>query len=211
MGEDWQNIIAECVSTMGRLVVRDASHHTCREDNPLSRFGLITVDGGELARRVPGLWELYKGPFADMMRLSVANPDELSVYNSPDHGLELVSQELEEAGIDGYKPRMEAHVDQRFTAVLVVSAPSISTEGRLVISDDPRAKTAEEIGKTATYIPHQSGTVFCFTAGRELPHYTESITLAGSARIVCALNYPHVDESPEAAQELLQHIQKGAN
>ncbi len=126
------------------MVRRGDGHFTNREANPDSKFELITVPGEKLAQAVPGVWNLYGGPFKSMMRSALPTDAEgLKVYDDPSHALECVSQEPAEEATSLTERRLEAHVDMRYTAVFVAQEPASSTEGRLVIANDPTARNVE--------------------------------------------------------------------
>lgn len=205
IGADWQEKALGAVAQLGELVVRDAQHWTCREADPNARFGLITLNGDQFAQAVPGLWELYKGPFQKLMAQSLESTSEgLRSYDTPLDALECVTQIPPKEG-EVFSRVMEAHVDQRRTAILVIKAPAKDDEGRLVIAHNNRAKTVSEIKADATYISHIAGTLVCFANGDIYPHCTEPLKTLGTQRTVISLNYPKLSETPEQAQEILKH------
>lgn len=205
VGEDWQDQIAQKIADEGVFIPRTADHATVREADPIVEFGLTTLEGGALAEAAPGLWELYRTTFKQMMQIALPpGMEPLRAYEDPSHALEAVSQQPAE-GNQMLQHRMEAHVDQRYTAVLVVKRPKHDDEGRLVIANNPDSLNVEEIEKDATRIVHESATLVCFSRGRVFPHFTEEIYDPESARITVGMNYPTESETPEAAQELLDH------
>ncbi len=211
IGPDWQEQMCTAIETQGKPVERGFKHWTIREADPNGKIELITFDGSEMADLIPGLWELYQGTFKQMME-SVLPPNvpRLKIYDDRNRGLECVSQKP--ATIDEkYPRRMEAHVDQRYTAVLSLAAPNSEKEGRLVIGNNPDAKNVEEIAADAVYIVHKPGTVVCFSRGSQYPHYTEEITDPDSRRIIVSLNYPTEHETEDEARELTEHILGKAN
>lgn len=203
VGPDWQHEVASVIEA-GDEIVRTGDHHTVRE--PVGRFGLVSVEGQDLATAVPGVWELYKGAFKQMMQAALpAGMELLNSYEDPHLALEPVKQ-LPADPTSGVQRRYEAHVDQRYTAVLVVKAPvSAEQGGRLVVSDHPEATSIEEIDQGAVRIAHKPGTLFCFSRGRVYPHYTEEVTDQKSKRLTVALNYPVESETLEEAHELVDH------
>ncbi len=207
IGPEWQKQIMELVDHEGRLVVRRPTHETCREADVNAQLGLITLDGKIVADYVPGMWELYQGTFKQLMQAALpAGVEPLRAYDDPALALETLSQQPAVEG-DPIQRRLEAHVDLRYTAVLVAVAPNLPTEGRLAISNNPNAKTVEEIKDNATYIVHRAGTLVCFSQGRVSPHVTEEIKDPTSRRVITSLNYPTETETPEVAAEIQAHIE----
>ncbi len=206
VGENWQEASCQAILGEGDLAVRNGEHYTVREANPQSQFGLITLEGGKLDAIVPGLWELYKGAFKQMMQAALpAGLEPLHSYEDPLFALEAVAHTFPDPST-GINYRYEAHVDQRYTGVLVLDAPSSGDQGgRLVISNKKDAKTVEDIEKDPLYIVHKPGTLVCFSKGRFYPHYTEELKDPEARRVTISLNYPVEGETPEAAQLILNH------
>lgn len=203
IGQDWQQQAADVIST-GEEIVRTGNHHTVRE--PVGKFGLASVEGEELAEALPGIWELYQGTFKQMMQSALpAGVEALRSYDDPHLALEPVNQLPKDPASD-VERRYEAHVDQRYTAVVVIKAPESAEQGgRLVISGSPDAASLAEIDKDATYIEHRPATLFCFSRGRTYPHYTEQVIDPSAERMTIALNYPAESETLEQAHELVDH------
>jgi hypothetical protein len=209
VGPDWREKITDVIEA-GELKLRKPDgHYTNREEGSTAKLGLVTADGQEFADAVPGVWELYQTDFMAMMQQALPEDAEpLVAYDDPEKALEPYAQQpVETAGADDVQHRMEAHVDMRYTAVLVIDAPEDENDGgRLVIGSDPDAHSVAEIDKDATRIPHIPATLLCFTEGRKYPHYTEEVTNPDAKRVVISLNYPLEGEDPAAADEILQHI-----
>lgn len=205
LGQDWQIETQRIVDAHGVIVPRTVDDPTCREADPTTRIGLVTVEGGLLAREAPGLWNLYSGTFKQMMQQALpVGAEPLRSYEHPELGLECVTQFPPQPD-DTFERRLEAHVDGRYTAVLVLCPPVSDQEGRLVIGRNPEAQSLEEIRDDAEYITHRQGTLLCFSRGSEYPHFTEPITVSGSRRTVISLNYPKESETPEQTWAIYQH------
>lgn len=208
IGLNWKEEIIRVIKD-GSLNLRTPDgHYTNREEGNHASFGLLTAEGDDIARRVPGVWELYKGQFMTMMQQALPEEVEpLKSYDDPDLALEGYAQLPTVRPSEDIQFRMEAHVDMRYTAVLVIDAPEDETAGgALVIGSNPNARNVEEINQDATKILHKPGTLLCFSRGREFPHYTEEVTSSNADRIVISLNYPVASETREAANDLLLHI-----
>lgn len=204
VGLNWQEKMLGLMVRSGIEVVRDASHHTCREDDPTAAFSLFTIGGAELVQTFPGFWELYKGKFRDLMQSSLpVDADAMKTYDDPAQSMQVVQQLAPETASD-VQNRMEAHVDQRYTAILVIEASTALDSGRLVVANNPEAKTVEEINQDALFIVHKPGTLICFTKGRLYPHYPEEIR-DGEQRMIISINYPVEYESDEEARALYEH------
>lgn len=204
VGPDWQERTCSVIDTLGEYVVRNGDHGTVRE--PIGRFGLVTVTGSKFAEAVPGVWKLYRGVFKAMMQASLPEGLEpLHAYDNPEYGLEPVGCLPMEPGADADQRRYEAHVDQRYTAVLFLRGPSDSIRGgRLVIANQPNARSIEEIDADSTLVEHLPGTLFGFSSGRFDPHYTE-VVQGSDTRYTTSLNFPVEGETSEAAREILDH------
>lgn len=210
IGPEWQKQLSDVIQA-GPLVTREPQeHYTNREHGTVALLGLLTPDGSDLATQVPGLWRLYQGPFRELMERALPLEDRpLRAYDEPGLALEGLAQKpVVRPGSDSVQYRMENHVDQRNTAVLVVDAPPNDADGgRLFISNNPDALSVAETDADATIVSHRPGTLLCFSLGKIYPHHTEELTNPNSRRIIVSLNYPAHDESPEEAQGLQDYIQ----
>lgn len=209
MGSDWQEQATGIIES-GSFSLRSADgHYTNREKGNSSQFGLVTADGLDIVNTTPGIWQLYQDSFRDMMQQVLPEDSEpFRTYDDPSKAIEGYSQQpVEPSTPDEIEFRLEAHIDLRYTAVLVIEAPEDDNDGgRLVISNDASAESVDEINQDATYIKHIPGTLVCFVEGRKYPHYTEEMTNPESKRTVISLNYPAETETEDAAEELMQHI-----
>lgn len=206
IGPNWQEVTCDTITNRGELIVRGVDDPTCREADPSTRVGLITLHGDIMAKVAPGIWELYNGTFKQMMQMALpAGMEPLRAYEDPIDALECLSQQPAIFD-DGIERRIEAHVDQRRTAVLVLAEPNSDTEGRLVVGNNPDAQNIAEINADPTYIVHRPGTLVCFSKGSIYPHYTEEITDPTSRRIVISMNYPRESETPEEAQRMREQV-----
>lgn len=203
VGPDWQEKACLAVTDYGEVVYKDATDETCREEDPYTRFELLTLDGLTLANMIPGLWRLYRGPFRGMMSATLPKGAEaLRVYEEPKDALEFVSQQPADPST-GVLRRMEAHVDQRYNAVLPFDVPASGLEeGRLAIASNPDSRNETEIRDGATFITHRPGWLVCFSWGMKYPHFPEEIKSSLARRIALSLNYPLASESEEDALRL---------
>lgn len=205
LGPEWQSQTIDVIERLGSLEYKSGDHHTVRE--PVGNFGLVMLAGDAFAKEVPGIWQLYQGVFKQMMQAALP-PDlePLHTYDEPLLALEPVMHPAASVA-ENTQHRYEAHVDQRYTAVLILDAPDPNNGGRLVISnirDNPSLNSAEAIKRNATFVTHKSGTLFCFSQGRFFPHYTEEVT-GPDRRATVSLNYPVEGEDPEEALKLTEH------
>ena len=181
----------------------DTSHPDARESDAATRFGVLVLGGEALLKGFPGLRNLYQGPFQDCMQAALPKPvasGHLGVYSKPSAMIEAYAQTDRKIGDDTVQQRMDAHVDGRYTSLLVVKAPQ--TGGRLVVANNPQASSTEQIDLDATHITHYAGTLLCFSMGRWLPHYPEALRPDTGGRIVVSLNYPPSDVTDEEARRL---------
>ncbi len=210
VGADWQHRLEKVVQELGKEVVRDASHPTCRESDPNALFSLIVVDGDALAHAVPEMLTLYSGEFSDFMHESLPpDVEEMTEYvDFAEASMEAVLQPPQQEG-SGVHSRMEAHVDQRYTAILCVKAPEDEDTGRLIIASEPNTRGFENIQQNGTYVTHKEGTLVCFPMGRFYPHATEPMQ-GDDTRLVISINYPVVYETPQETTAIMEHS-KGMN
>ncbi len=211
LGPDWQIQFEHLMESEGKVSPHTAEDPTCREDSPTDSFYLVKLDGQQVVQAMPPFWDLYKGTFRDMMQKALpANSEQMRTYEEENARdcLEVYSQlpppddAANRSTTKHY--RLDAHVDQRYSAILVIRAPHSLTSGRLVISNNPDAVGTDAINKDATFVRHKDGTLICFPLGRQLPHYTEPIQ-KGDVRMVVSINYPTEGETPEDTARIAQH------
>lgn len=210
LGENWQDQFEHVTSTLGRLIVRDASHSTCREADPSSLFGLTIVGGRSVVECIPGVSRLYEGLFQDLMRVALPSGyPPMKTWQDPDRWLELYRHADPETD-SKIQQRMEAHVDQRYTAILVIRSEVALGSGRLVIAHNSTAQNVDEINEEATYVEHTSGTLICFPKGTVYPHYSEEIN-EGEQRVIGSINYPLASETLEQADSIVAYNNGASN
>ena len=208
IGTSWQRDIGDLIMQEGVYTERAAGeHYTVREADPHKKFGLTMLDGEVLVSRIPALWDLHRGSFRWMMQAAIPIGEEpMRVYDHPRRAFEPLSQPVSE-DLEDTEHRMEGHVDQRYTALLVIEATHPENEGRLATANNPDAQTVEEIREDATFVTHKAGTLYCVSRGSKYPHYPEKITDPSSKRIIVVNNYPKESETDEEAQALLDLIE----
>jgi hypothetical protein len=205
IGSNWQEALAEVVQAGDVKQRRADGHKSNREEGFTGVLELVTARPEDLETKVPGLWDLYRGPFKDMISQVLPEGSEpLKAYEHIVDGLEGVAQiPVEQTGNPEIQHRMEAHIDGRYTAVLVVDVPESSQGGDLVIANRADLNGVTAISNDATRIHHIPGTLVCFVQGRKYPHYTEEIT--GGRRVIFSLNYPPESETAQQAAEFRQN------
>ena len=207
IGHDWQETLVRVIHS-GTVEQRRADGHVSNRERGFNGVvELVTAGAEDLKTEVPGLWDLYLGPFKDMITEVLPEGSEpLKTYEHPEDALEGLAQiPVEQTGNADVQRRMEAHIDGRYTGVLVVEAPEDSSQGGdLVIANSADLNGVEEISKNATRVHHIPGTLVCFVLGRKYPHFTEEIT--SGRRVIVSLNYPPEGETPEQAAQFREYI-----
>lgn len=197
LGTDWQQTLKDTILEVSVPKVIDASDPTCREEDPDQKFCLLMAPIEQIEMRFPKLKELYRGLFKHLMQESMPAGEEIRAYPGIADGMHFITQlPPTDSDRSDMLMRMDAHVDSRPTMVFVVSAPHTPSSGRLVVSNNPEAKTVREILSDATYIVHKAGTVLAFPMGRLLPHFAEHMEAGSGTRIIASVDYLGPGQEP---------------
>lgn len=171
---------------------------TSREGDPDLRIVTLTVSGTTVRDSLPWLYSLYKGLFRDLGQLGLIEP--LSTANNDLYGASLNVQR-------GTEMRYEAHVDSNpLEGLLYVTDLPKGCGGELVVANNPKANSIEEIEADCSVIYPVTGNLVYFDA-RRFPHYVRPLTDPNGVRIVVAMNF-YVPSCPESARppDLTPHL-----
>jgi hypothetical protein len=172
---------------------------TSRESKLVTRIPVLTVNGVDLRKEAPWLYELYHGLFRDLAQLE---SNETVVAASQDiYGAVLNVQR-------GTDMRYECHVDSNpIEGLLYVTDHPKGAGGELVIANLPDAKSMDEVENNHSVIYPVVGNLVFFD-GRDRAHYVRSLVGDNnSERVIVAMNY-YTESCPESSRpaDLSAHL-----
>ena len=162
---------------------------TSREGDPTLRIRTLTVDGITVRDSLPWLFNFYKGLFHDLGQLGQQEP--LSTAQKDVYGAVLNVQR-------GSDMRYELHVDSNpLEDLLYVTDLPKGYDGELVVANNAKANSVEEIEADCSVVYPTEGNLVFFDA-RRFPHYVRPLVDPNAIRVVVAMNF-YTPSCPESA------------
>jgi hypothetical protein len=195
----WSDAIARCADEFSSWSKLDGSSVTSRETDfgEIGAFEVGVVPGDVVAREVPWLMDLYRGPILDAV-----NALGLGRYRTAEDVRSTVN-------INSIPPgsRYEWHVDSNpMTALLFVTTHVRGTGGELVFRPDPRLSPDE----AWEHVVHpESGELLVFDA-RESAHGVMPVG-GGEVRITVPMNYYFADGAVSRPADLDAYLYGAAD
>jgi len=171
--------------------------------------GVRSISRGRLhaagvRRRLPWLYESYRGYFLDLAREATTEP----VMAALDDRYAIVLHVQR-----GTTMRLECHVDSNpLTGLLFCTDHHAGAGGELVFAHDPAAPDTGAVERACSVIRPQAGHLIFFD-GRKHPHYARPLTSESQLRIVAVMNFytmscPESTRPPELNRHLFQQALK---
>ncbi|WP_184854754.1 2OG-Fe(II) oxygenase [Streptosporangium becharense] len=196
MPTGWREEI-EKVARNDRIIKRLVPpHSTSREGSEVESLQIMTVRGPLMWDRLPWLIDLYQGYFRELYEGATGQ----RIYPTEDRRYAVVMNVQE--GTDRY----ECHVDTNpVEALLYVTDHPRGTGGELVVANDERARSVEEVDEDCSILYPVAGHLVFFDA-RRFPHYVRRLREPG-LRMAVGMNY-YTDECPETTrpQDLNEYL-----
>ena len=196
--EGWQKAIIDLAMHDAKQKTLIASSVTSRELKSDVRIEVLTVGGGTIRRRLPWLFDLYRGLFKDIAQTLTTEP--LSTAMDVRYAINLNVQR-------GDKMRYECHVDSNpIEGLLYATNQPAGSGGDLVVASDTRARGIEAISQSAVRIYPCVGKLVFFDA-RIHPHFIAPLADPHGLRVVVAMNY-YLPSCPESSRpaDLNRHL-----
>ena len=171
---------------------------TSREADVDVSIPVLTVSGTTVRARLPWMYELYTGMFRDLAQLGCHEP--VSCASKDVYGAAMNVQR-------GINMRYECHVDSNpIEGLLYITDHPQGAGGSLVVANDPRAKSVEEVDRDCSIVYPVAGNLIFFDA-RRFAHYVRPLTSPDSVRVVVAMNF-YTPSCPESARpaDLDRHL-----
>lgn len=175
MPPDWQQQIENVVKKYGKLVtLQGGKVSTSLEDDRFTTIYTV-VKGGDIEANLPWVWELYQGPFRELVSKVAGQEVEVDPDKKFSANINTITKATQK---DGY----ELHTDiNHWTALLAVTTMHEEDGGELihVLPDDGRVETRI-----------RAGLLYIFD-GRNHPHKVNLLNQEGSAdtRITVPMDY----------------------
>jgi hypothetical protein len=169
-----------------------------REAADVARISRGRVDASQVRRRLPWLYQLYRGYFLELAgeiyteRVAPALDDRYGIVLNVQRGTTM---------------RFECHVDSNpLTGLLFCTDHRAGTGGELVFAHDPAAADVETVEKDCSVLRPRAGRLIFFD-GREHPHYARPLLSRSDVRIVAVMNF-YTESFPESTRppELNRHL-----
>ncbi|GAA2988031.1 2OG-Fe(II) oxygenase [Streptosporangium longisporum] len=171
-------------------------HSTSREGSEVKSLHIMTVRGPIMWDRLPWLIDLYRGRFRELYEEATGQ----RIHPTEDRRYAVVMNVQE--GTDRY----ECHVDTNpVEALLYVTDHPRGTGGELVVANDERAQSVEEVDEDCSTLYPMAGHLVFFDA-RRFPHYVRRLREPG-LRMAIGMNY-YTDDCPEETrpQDLNEYL-----
>lgn len=171
---------------------------TSRENDHHAQLRTLTMDGVEIARRLPWLTSLYETRFRE---LAQSCADELvTVASDQRYGVVINVKR-------GCDMRYECHVDSNpLEGLLYVTSNPPGTGGELVVSNVGDVPSIEDVDQDCSIIYPTAGHLVFFD-GSHHSHYVRPLTDEQGTRVVVAMNY-YTSSLPESSRpaDLNRHL-----
>lgn len=171
-------------------------HSTSREGPEVKSLQIMTVRGHLMWDRLPWLIDLYRGYFRELYESATGR----RIYPTEDRRYAVVMN-VQEGG-----DRYECHVDTNpVEALLYVTDHPRGTGGELVVANDDRVQSVEDVDEDCSILYPVAGHIVFFDA-RRFPHYVRQLREPG-LRMAVGMNY-YTDECPETTrpQDLNEYL-----
>jgi hypothetical protein len=158
------------------------------------RRGRVHAD--QVRRRVPWLYESYRGEFLELAAETCAEP--VMAARDDRYGVVLNVQR-------DTTMRFECHIDSNPLTGLLFCTDHL-TGGELAFAHDPNAADIAAVERDCSIIRPHSGHLIFFDARRH-PHYARPLTAESDMRIVAVMNY-YTESCTESTRpwELNRHL-----
>jgi len=198
---DWRSAIAATAAT----ALFDSYPRTpilSREARDVAHIYRGRVRADEVRKRVPWLYQLYRGGFLELANEACA--EDVTPASDDRYGLVLNVQR-------GTDMRFECHVDSNpLTGLLFCTEQPAGAGGELVFGRNPSAADLAAVDQDCSIIRPQLSYLIFFD-GRYHPHYARALTAAADMRVVAVMNY-YTKSYPESTrpEELNRHLFGGS-
>lgn len=195
---DWVEQIQLVAALHQRSRTLISASVTSREIDQATSVPVMTVGGGDVARELPWLVQLYRNEFRALGQTLLDEP-----VTCADEARIAINLNIQR----GVNMRYECHVDSNpLEGLLYVTTHTPEEGGELVVAKSPEARGVDAINADAWRIHPVSGRLVFFDA-REFPHYVASLRDDDAVRIVCAMNF-YTPSCPETARpaDLNRHL-----
>jgi hypothetical protein len=163
---------------------------TSREEDKLTPMAICEVDGNDVRRELPWLYDLYRGVFRDLAERS--RKEEVFPAESDRYGVILNI-------LRGSATRYICHVDSNpLAGLLYVTDHPPEAGGELVVANNRSAQSTADVDRDCSVIYPASGHLLFFD-GRFNPHYVRPLRNGSEIRIVVAMNF-YTQSCPESAR-----------
>lgn len=196
--QDWQKQLLEIAKKAGSRTLVPTSV-TSREASHDIRIPVLTVNGVELKKYAPWLYELYHGLFRDLAQKEAT--EQVVPASNDIYGAVLNVQR-------GTDMRYECHIDSNpIEGLLYVTDHPKGTGGELVVANKKTAKSVEQVEANSSIVHPVAGNLVFFD-GRDWAHYVRNLKGdCDSQRVVVAMNFYTVS-CPESSRpaDLSPHL-----
>jgi hypothetical protein len=144
------------------------------------------VRADKVQRRLPWLYQLYRGDFRDLVEQ--ARPEPIKAAQDDRYGIVLNVQQ-------GNAMRFECHVDSNPVTGLLFFTEHPGGGGELVAANDPGAVGVDAVEEDGSVIRPQAGQLIVFD-GKTYPHYARTLWSAADVRVVAVMNF-YTESFPE--------------
>lgn len=195
---DWQRDIAEAAAAEAQFREFPRTPILSRESADVHHITRGRVHGSQVRRRLPWLYQLYKGHFLELARATCAEP----VTPARDHRYGIVLNVQR-----GNAMRFECHVDSNpLTGLLFCTDHPAGAGGEVVFAHDPAAADVDAVERDCSVIRPHAGHLVFFD-GRQHPHYARPLLSKSDVRITAVMNF-YTESCPESTRpvELNRHL-----
>jgi hypothetical protein len=148
------------------------------------------LHAADVRRRLPWLYESYRGHFLELAREASAEPVVAALDDR--YGIVLNVQR-------GRAMRFECHVDSNPLTGLLFGTDH-QAGGELIFAHDPAAAGTSAVERDCSVIRPQAGHLIFFD-GRRHPHFARPLTKESESRIVAVMNF-YTMSCPESTRPL---------